>query len=83
MSAEGYAQTPEGIRITSDHERAMTALWERSSLMPFCDWDPEPNGKGERWDDHYRAVIGRDVSSRRLTRAEGDALLAYLDVVGT
>lgn len=84
---EGYARARGGaIHVLPSYERRMHALWDRSGLVSFSDWDPPRDREGlpaVRWHQHYGRVVLEAVRSGRLTENEGKRLLEYLDVVGT
>lgn len=86
---EGYSHVDEGrsTHIAPDYEIHMLEIWDRSSLMPFYDWDPprdtEGSPVGPRWHEHYLAVLTRDIESGRLTADEGERLIEFLDITGT
>lgn len=81
-----YTILPSGaLRVSPDHERRMLALWKRSSVMSFSDWDP-PRRYGiavMRWHDYYEGQIRKDVRAGRLSADDGESLRRYLEVLGT
>lgn len=83
---EGYARDRHAVRVLPRYKRRMCAIWERSGLVSFSEWDPPRDREGlpaVRWYQHYDQVVHEAVRLGRISPDEGERLLEYLDVVGT